>query len=334
MRVLTNMAFWQCPYWTERTDCIYEVRNISDDPAMFPPWREAWELFRRSPSYDVILTMESRTSLLYGLLCALAGRPSKQVLTEVFIDEPRPNNPLWRFKTALYRLVARRALGVITVSRGELRTVAERFDIPAERLRFVPLQCTLMDPHDAGISEGYVFSAGRSLRDYPTLLAAAHEIPAPIRIFCGRGDVIPEPLPSNVTVERDVPRARYLDALARCSVVALPLKNVLRPTGQVVMLEAMGLGKPVVATRQTGTVDYLRHGETGLLVEPQDPKALAAAVRHLLEHPEEARRMGRAALEDVRRYFSMRAHAEARLQALRELWELSRGETSKPLATT
>jgi glycosyltransferase involved in cell wall biosynthesis len=58
--------------------------------------------------------------------------------------------------------------------------------------------------------------------------------------------------------------------------------------------EAMATGLPVVATSIRGCREAVVHGETGLLVPPKDSRALTDAVIYLLEHPEEARRMGRA----------------------------------------
>ncbi|MBU1693437.1 MAG: glycosyltransferase family 4 protein [Verrucomicrobia bacterium] len=329
MRILTNMAFWQCPYWVERTDCIYDLKGATADPVFLPAWKEAWRLFRRNREYDVILTMEPRTSLAYGLLCAMTGRLSKQIMTEVFIDQPRRANPFWRLKTALYRWVARRAIGMLTLSTAELESVAERFGLPRERLRFIPLQCTIEEPRQAPTDEGFVVSAGRSLRDYATMVRAAPKIRVPVVILCGRRDEIPEgPLPANLTIKRDVPREEYVDTLARSAIVALALRESLRPTGQVVMLEAMGLGKPVVVTRHPGTVDYIRDGENGFLVEPGDADGMARAVQMLLKDPGLRRRIGQQALEDVRRHYFLQAHAEARLQAISELLSAANSETT------
>lgn len=322
MRLLTNMTFWQCPYWTERTDCIYDLAGARADPAFVPFWKEAWRLFRRSRGYDVVLTMEPRTSLAYGLLCALTGRSSKQIMTEVFIDQPRPDHPWWRLKTALFRWIARRGFGVLVLSSAELESVADRFGLPRERLRFIPLQCTIGEPRESPTDEGFVVSAGRSLRDYTTIVRAAPMIGAPVIIMCGADDEIPPgPRPANLTVRREAPREEYVDILARCAVVALALKETLRPTGQVVMLEAMGLGKPVVATRHVGTADYIRHGENGFLVEPGDAEGLAREVQKLLDDPALRRRIGRQGLADVNRRYALEVHAKARIQAIAELYE-------------
>ncbi len=59
-------------------------------------------------------------------------------------------------------------------------------------------------------------------------------------------------------------------------------------------LEAFALGRAVVATAVGGTPDVVRDGETGWLVPPEEPEALAAAIVDALSHPEERER--RAAL--------------------------------------
>ena len=67
--------------------------------------------------------------------------------------------------------------------------------------------------------------------------------------------------------------------------------------------EAMWKGRPVVASRVGGIQDQIREGETGLLVEPGDLDAFADAVVDLLEHPEQAARLGIAAREEIRGLF-------------------------------
>ncbi len=68
-------------------------------------------------------------------------------------------------------------------------------------------------------------------------------------------------------------------------------------------LEAMALGKPVVACRVGGTPEVVVDGQTGVLVSPGQPEELASALQGLLEHPDQARAMGAAGRERVRNSF-------------------------------
>ena len=315
------MAFRQSPAWIAATASICRGDETPDD---LPSLRQALRLFMRRRKFDVVVTMGPRPSLAYGLLCAALHLPSKQILTEVFLDAARPDSLGWRLKTALFRLVARRALGILTNSSAEVGLIARRFGLPEDRLRFVPMHTTIAEPQAVAENDGSVLSIGRTLRDLEALVAAARRVDAPFVVVAGAADRLPEPLPANVRVLRDVPLAESLGLLRKAAVVAIPLLPAERSTGQVVLFEAMALGKPVVATRAVGTADYVRDGENGLLVEPGDAGALANAVERLLRNPDVAKRLAAAALADCRARWLPDVHAQAKIAAIRELWLQSR----------
>ena len=72
------------------------------------------------------------------------------------------------------------------------------------------------------------------------------------------------------------------------------------------LLEAMAGGLAVVATRVGGNPEVVADGETGLLVPPGDPAALAAAMLRLRRNDGERGRMGRAGRSRVERCFDVR----------------------------
>jgi glycosyltransferase involved in cell wall biosynthesis len=73
----------------------------------------------------------------------------------------------------------------------------------------------------------------------------------------------------------------------------------------LVIIEAMLASRPVVATRVDGIPEEIVDGVTGLIVPPEDPPALASAVRELLQDPERRERMGREGREVALRRFSV-----------------------------
>ena len=88
---------------------------------------------------------------------------------------------------------------------------------------------------------------------------------------------------------------------ATIDVCALSSRNEGTP---VALIEAMAAGKPVVATRVGGVADVVEHGDTGLLVPPQDPAALAEAILRLAADPAERARMGAAGRRGIAARFS------------------------------
>jgi glycosyltransferase involved in cell wall biosynthesis len=86
------------------------------------------------------------------------------------------------------------------------------------------------------------------------------------------------------------------------------------------VLEAMYLGKPVVATTVAGTPEQILHEETGLLVPPADPEALANAIIRLLQAPAAVRQaMGQKAALRVRERFTAEHMIRDTVELYREL---------------
>jgi glycosyltransferase involved in cell wall biosynthesis len=76
------------------------------------------------------------------------------------------------------------------------------------------------------------------------------------------------------------------------------------------LLEAMALGKPVIASAAGGNVDLVRHETNGLLVPPLDPAAWAVAIERLLGDGGLAGRLGRAARHTARETFALERTVE------------------------
>ena len=113
-----------------------------------------------------------------------------------------------------------------------------------------------------------------------------------------------------------MPRERLLALYPHASVLAAPC--VVGADGNrdglpTVLVEAMALGVPVVATDVTGIPELVEAGSTGMIVPQRDPAALADAIGTLLEDPSEAQRLARAARRRVEKQFDLRQNvAEVR----------------------
>jgi len=77
------------------------------------------------------------------------------------------------------------------------------------------------------------------------------------------------------------------------------------------LLEAAASGLPVVVTAVGGNAEVIKHGESGLLVEPGDEKGMAQAISHLLADPAKRRQMGHEARKQFDRRYSLASFVEA-----------------------
>ena len=177
---------------------------------------------------------------------------------------------------------------------------AKRLGLPEERIRFLPFHTNIIKPGIVSGTGGYIFSAGRTGRDFATLADAVKGLDINVIVVTDQYHLKGVYFPSNVEVYCNIPYKKYMELLHKCSMVVVPLKKLIKSTGQVVFLEAMALGKPVIATNTVGTEDYIKHGTTGILIPPEDSKALRKALLDFMENPSFYSSLSERALEQIK----------------------------------
>ena len=85
------------------------------------------------------------------------------------------------------------------------------------------------------------------------------------------------------------------------------------------LLESMAAGRPCVATRVGAIPEIVKHGETGLLVEPANSQELGDAMATLLSDPALSAAMGKEGQATVKREFSLDRMTRDTLQVYRDL---------------
>jgi len=98
-------------------------------------------------------------------------------------------------------------------------------------------------------------------------------------------------------------RDRVKQLLHACTVFVLPSRS--EPFG-IAIIEAMACEKPVISTKVGGIPEIIEHGRNGILIEPDDPKALTEALIMLIKDPELRFRLARNGYATVHKQFSSR----------------------------
>ncbi len=96
-------------------------------------------------------------------------------------------------------------------------------------------------------------------------------------------------------------RDDVMNFYAAADMVVLPSHSEGFP---FVILEALAMGKPVIATSVNGVPEVIEHMKTGLLVKAHDVAGLAGAIQSLLDHPEQAMQLGNAGRAVVQAHFT------------------------------
>ena len=101
---------------------------------------------------------------------------------------------------------------------------------------------------------------------------------------------------------------RVPELMNQATIVVMPSRSEGLPQ---VSIQAAQMARPVVAAHVGGLPEVVLDGETGLLVQTEDSDALAFGIAQLLEHPEDAVRMGAAARCRAQKVFDWKSYLDA-----------------------
>jgi glycosyltransferase involved in cell wall biosynthesis len=230
----------------------------------------------------------------------------------------------------ILQIALRRVRGAIGVSRGVLTLFDPRL-LPARSVVVHNLPPSIVEPSrtDAldvrkrlGIEPGPLvlyagkLSIGKGTDVFLDSLDGIRALAPGVRFaLAGKGDTR---VPTAPDLHRlgELGQADLFALYATADVVVLP--SVWAEPLSRVLLEAMRMGRPVVATRVGGTPEAVEDGVTGLLVDKGDPRALAKAIAELLLDPHRREQMGTAARQRAARFFDEDRLVGALLDAYRE----------------
>jgi hypothetical protein len=154
-----------------------------------------------------------------------------------------------------------------------------------EKAVFAPLPADgdLEAARRRAVPDGYVFTGGGADRDFASVVAAVRETDVRLEIVTFSRETLgyDGEMPPNVSVRWRMPVESFLARLAGSLLVVVPLRHPSSPHGQTTVVQALALGKPVVATRAPSVVDYVEDGREGFLVDAGDEDGYRRAVTRL-----------------------------------------------------
>lgn len=169
--------------------------------------------------------------------------------------------------------------------------------------------------HAIGVDDPAAIYVGRLTREMglPTMLEAIPRVlerRSDARFFLigargeleGESHALARRFPGHVIVRPDLPLDLLPDYYAAATVAVVPTEGE-RACSSLAAMEAMGAAKPVIGARVGGVPEVVAEGETGLLVPPLDPFALAEGLLELFSDKNRMERMGRAGRARAERLF-------------------------------
>ncbi len=254
--------------------------------------------FQRRREYQTIFTNGENVGIPLALLLGTVPNPPRHVT----IGHRLSTGKKQLFFSKLN--VQRRMDTIFVYAEAQKKWAVTRLKIAPEKISLIPFHAdaSFYRPvADAGVNPNQICAAGLEWRDYPTLIDAVETMPdLEVKLAAAspwskhENETEHRTLPPNV----DARRYSYADLrhlYAGSAFVVVPLKETDFQAGVTTILEAMAMGKAVVATRTTGQTDVITDGENGLSVAPGDTAGWREAIACLRGDNVLRERLGRNA---------------------------------------
>lgn len=286
-------------------------------------------LLKQVYQYDLIYSGHYLTTSLLSLMRRL--RILNKTIVAISFQSPRPS----LFAKIFAQLTIAGNDKVICLSSGIKKHLEQDLGISPEKLEFIEwgYDTEFHRPQFTDIAhnrqKGYVLSIGKSFRDYKTLITAFKDIDFPLEIIGYSDNILTclESRPQNIAVTipigavdnsndnfqaNQLPKnknirvvdqllstaqllPKYHNAYAVAIPLDLPPDKPYNTVGLSSLIEAMCMGKAVIATENKELGVDLEQEGIGITVPLKDSLAWKQAVKYLLDHPEVTQEMGQKA---------------------------------------
>jgi len=258
---------------------------------------------------------------------------------------------LYRSLTRTASFLYQNADHVVVVSPAFEPRLVEDWHVPREKISIIEngVETGIFAPQSAGQLRRSLCLEGKFVVSYigtfgmaqglETVAAAAIELqqtnPEVFFLLVGEGaekqrllDFVQRQKIANIQILGEQPRASIPDFIAASDACLVPLKKrtIFRTVIPSKMLEFMSCARPVILGVEGEAHTILEQSRGGISIEPEDPQALANAVRFLSANPRFCREMGERGRQFVVRNFSRKNTAERYIRVLEEVLQSTRQE--------
>jgi glycosyltransferase involved in cell wall biosynthesis len=222
-----------------------------------------FKIFKKRKNYKNLLAWQQ----FYGLLFAFYLRFFKvsyapDVIVMTFIYKPKKGFVGYVYKKFMrYVLTSGYIKKIVVFSESEKVYYAKLFGLSKDM--FIAEKLGIDDEIYETEKGYYYLSAGRSNRDYG-FLTSAWSNNRFLKIIC---DVCKDESTDNIQYLTNCHDENYYEYLAKCKAVIIPLKDEKISSGQLVLIQAMMFGKPVIVTENDTVHDYITDGVNGFIIE-------------------------------------------------------------------
>lgn len=277
-------------------------------------------VFFRRHRYDYIVAQQQFYGLLLAFYCNLFHvKKDFRLFILTFIYLPKKGLIGKIYYWFMRGIVRSHYIDAFSVhSTKEVHEYASIFGVGEERFHYVPLGLNDIEPQPEIPSmqeRKYILSAGRSNRDYDFLCNALRDTVFQCDIICDtyhNSDVS-----DNIHIHNDI----YKDMplwLKNCYCVVIPLRDTNASSGQLVLLQAFQMGKPVIVTNASAINDYVKDRQNALSIN-NTKEELLSALKELYTNYNFYQHLMDNGKEDYRKKFSAEGNVICTAEMIKNL---------------
>ena len=263
---------------TDWSVLLYENNKIYGIRRYIKFFTVAWQFFlqRRKYKESVILCWQQFYGIILAFFCKFFHvKKQFNIIIMTFIYKPKKGilGKIF-FRFVKYAITSKYVDQIVCTSKKEISNYSRTFGLKESKFSFVkwgsidyekrvPVKKNLQ-------SQKYVFSTGRSNRDYDFLIDTIEKTNYTLIIAC---DELNRKSSDNIMIYDNLYGEAMLEYMKNAWCVVISLKDDMIASGQLVLLQAMNLGVPVIITESHGvTDDYVINEYNGLIIKKQEKK--------------------------------------------------------------
>jgi len=241
--------------------------------------------FKLRNNYDIVISHGAQSGLVYELLTSFVHNKPPHLMFDIGgLNGARINHT----ETPLIRYALRKAPYIIVHSSRQIEFYREYYPALVNRVRFIPygVDCKYFVPqHDVEITRT-ILTFGKAKRDNATLCQAFAQLSDKRGyrlVVVGDTSLSQEyEYDENITFMPVVPLAQLVQMMASSSFIVIPLPEYMYSYGQMSFLQSMAMGKALIVTATTSSVDYVTDAPGVLTVPPASVDAMCDALDEMI----------------------------------------------------
>jgi glycosyltransferase involved in cell wall biosynthesis len=298
-RIVPRQDTWSNPDWHKRTSQITEYKE------WLGIWNQAAEAMNGRKGG--VITAFPQLAATVGIQQRFAHKRVPVVAWYFNLGACYPGLKRWLAQNSMHNINR-----FVVHSRYEQKSYSQWLEMPIERFEFVHLQAPKIPLTCAeNTTNPFIVAMGSAQRDYGLLFEAVKKLNIRTIVVAGKHALEGLDIPPQVEVYSGLTMAECHRLAQEARVNVVPLLDQDSATGPVTITSTMRMRRPIIATRTTGSVDYIIDGKTGLLTQPGAVDELAEAIDRLWQDEKLRHSLGEAAGDYAKENFSDEAAGAA-----------------------